>query len=90
MTRPLGALNKPKTKDDFPQPSTKAKEHHFTPGNTYLITNGHSLHKNANPALGIFPLTYVKKSGIHHVFSCANWIQTYTDAQLIGNRIKEL
>ncbi len=56
----------------------------FTEGKCYTITDNQELQ---NPIL-----RYERKEGIHHVFReiHGKWIVTYTDAQLIGKKIKEV
>ena len=65
----------------------------FEKGHSYTITDNLPT-KNIRhfQAVHVSVFRYEGKQGIHHVFRevSGNWTRTYTDAQLIGKKIKEV
>ena len=77
----------------------KILNHEFETGGIYLILEiqGGACLRGEPTFIGSTwnndcAFVYVKKSGLHHYFRELNggWSRTYTDAQLIGKRIKEV
>lgn len=81
-------MSKPKQKMTELNFSASSKKFMFTSGKKYVIK--YQIGTMSEQADYVFK--YEGKQGIHHVFRKihGNWIQTYTNAQLIGKRLYEM
>ena len=79
-----------------PAPKPEPPRYEFEPGHQYSILDHYAGGKNIdgiNPQYGtLCVFRYEGKAGIHHCFREENggWTRTYTDAQLVGKKIKEV
>ena len=66
----------------------KNPEYEFDRGKRYMILE---TERDSKPAVKDCVFSYEGKRGIHHMFRevRGKWTRTYTDAQLIGKKIKE-